>query len=136
MKYLLDTCVISDFVKGQPNVLSRLKYEQPNSIAISSVTLMEINYGMKLNPARARKIQTVVDSLLAMIHIQPYEQQDATTTASIRSHLKTVGTPIGSYDVMIAGTALSRGLIMVTSNTGEFERIVGLDLEDWQKGEG
>ncbi len=70
---------------------------------------------MRLNPARVRKIQTVVDSLLAMIHILPYEQEDAATTASIRSHLKTAGTPIGSYDVMIAGTALSRGLIMVTS---------------------
>ena len=132
MKYLLDTCVISDFVKGHPNVLKRLKYEQPNAIAVSSITVMEINYGMKLNPVRAKKIQHIVDRLLAMVNILPYEQEDATTTGSIRSHLKTLGTPIGPYDVMIAGMALSRGLIMVTSNTQEFERIVGLNLEDWQ----
>ncbi len=132
MKYLLDTCVISDFVKGQPNVLTRLKYEQPDNLAISSVTRMEIEYGLKLNPARAKKIQSIVEMILSMIHTLPYEAEDAITTANIRSYLKASGTPIGAYDVMIGGLALNRNLIMVTSNTKEFERITGLVLEDWR----
>lgn len=132
MKYLLDTCVISDFIKGHPNVLTKIKYSQPNDLAISTITAMEINYGLQLNPERAKKIQTIIDNLLSMIHILPYEQKDAASTASIRASLKSQGTPIGSYDVMIAGTALSRGLTMVTSNTNEFERITGLRLEDWR----
>jgi tRNA(fMet)-specific endonuclease VapC len=132
MKYLLDTCVISDFVKGQPNVLTRLKYEQPDALAISSVTAMEISYGLKANPARAKKIRPVIDILLEMIHVLPYEQDDANTTAIIRAYLKAQGMPIGPYDVMIGGVALNRNLIMVTSNTKEFQRITGLDLEDWR----
>ena len=132
MRYLLDTCVISDFIKGQSNVLTRMKYEQPDHLAISSITKMEIEYGLKLNPARAKKIQSITDSILSIIHTLPYESEDAIATANIRSYLKTAGTPIGAYDVMIGGTALSRGLIMVTSNTKEFDRITGLVLEDWR----
>lgn len=132
MKYLLDTCVISDFIKGHSNVLTRLKYERPDNLAISSVTRMEIEYGLKLNPARAKKIQSIIEMILPMIHTVPYEIEDAITTANIRSYLKASGTQIGAYDVMIGGLALNRNLIMVTSNTKEFERIAGLTLEDWR----
>lgn len=132
MKYLLDTCVMSDFVKGQPNVLTRLKYEQPDTLAISSVTAMEISYGLKANPARAKKIQPIMNVLLEMIHVLPYEQEDANAAATIRAYLKTYGMPIGPYDVMIGGVALNRNLIMVTSNTKEFKCITGLELEDWR----
>ncbi len=132
MKYLLDTCVISDFVKGDVNVLARLKAEQPKDLAISSVTLMEIKYGLALNPARAKNILPLLDILLEMIQVIPYEQQDANATAVIRAYLKKQGTPIGPYDVMIAGCALARQLMMVTSNTKEFDRVAGLSLEDWR----
>jgi len=132
MKYLLDTCVISDFVKGDANVLTRLKAEQPKNLAISSVSLMEIKYGLALNPARTKKISPILEVLLAMIQVIPYEQQDANATAVIRAHLKKQGTPIGSYDVMIAGCAFNHGLIMVTSNTKEFNRVTGLVLQDWR----
>ena len=132
MKYLLDTCVISDFVKGDVNVLTRLKAEQPKDLAISSVTFMEIKYGLALNPARAKKILPILDILLEIIQVIPYEQQDANATAVIRAHLKKQGAPIGPYDVMIAGCALAHQLMMVTSNTKEFGRVTGLSLEDWR----
>jgi len=132
MKYLLDTCVISDFIKGEANVLSRLKSEQPKDLAISSVTLMELEYGLALNPARAKKLSPVIKTLLGMISIIPYEPKDANATAVIRAYLKKEGKPIGPYDVMIAGCALSHQLTMVTSNTKEFNRVSGLVLEDWR----
>jgi len=132
MKYLLDTCVISDFVKGNESVLIKIKQTPPDELAISTVTVMEIEYGLKLNPARAKKIQSVIEALLSSIHILPYSQQHAATTAEIRAGLKKQGTPIGPYDVMISATALYQNLIMVTSNNKEFQRITGLVLEDWR----
>ncbi len=132
MKYLLDTCVISDFVKGEAGVLTRLKSEKPKDLAISSVSLMEIEYGLALNAARTEKILPVINALLKMLTIIPYEPMDAKATALIRSHLKKQGKPIGPYDVMIAGCALSRQLLLVTSNAKEFNRVTGLSLEDWR----
>ena len=64
MNYLLDTCVISDFVKGDKNTLSMLKSVSPNDLAISSITVMEIQYGLALNPNRAKAIASVIRDLL------------------------------------------------------------------------
>jgi tRNA(fMet)-specific endonuclease VapC len=93
---------------------------------------MEIEYGLMLNPARAQKIEPVIRSLLQDLHVFSYEPEDATATAAVRAALAKRGTPIGPYDAMIAGTALRRGLVMVSSNGGEFARIDGLILEDWR----
>ena len=132
MRYLLDTTVLSDFTRGIPNVLARLKVLNKGDVGISAVTSMEIEYGLMLNPARARKIEPMIRALLQDLQVFPYEPQDSTATAAIRAALTKRGTPIGPYDVMIAGTALRRGLVMVTSNGGEFERVHGLVLEDWR----
>jgi tRNA(fMet)-specific endonuclease VapC len=132
VRYLLDTTVVSDFTRGVPNVLAHLKALRKGDVAISTVTSMEIKYGLMLNPARARKIEPMIRALLQDLHVFPYELEDATATAAIRAALTKRGTPIGPYEVMIAGTALRRGLVMVTSNGDEFERIHGLVLEDWR----
>jgi len=132
MRYLLDTTVVSDFARGVPAVLAHLKSVNKGDVAICTVSAMEIEYGLILNPARARKIEPMIRSLLQDLHVFPYEPEDATATAAVRAALTKRGTPIGPYDVMIAGTALRRGLVMVTSNGSEFERIHGLILEDWR----
>jgi tRNA(fMet)-specific endonuclease VapC len=135
MRYLLDTTVLSDFTRGIPAVLSRLKATPKGEAAICTVTVMEIEYGLALNPARARKIEPMIRSLLRDLPLLSYEVEDARATAAVRAALAKRGTPIGPFDVMIAGTALRRGLMMVTSNGGEFERIAGLNLQDWRKTE-
>ncbi len=132
MRYLLDTTVVRDFTRGVPEVLSRLKATSRFDTAICTVTAMEIEYGLMLNPARARKIEPMIRSLLRDLQLFAYEPEDATATAAVRTALAKRGTPIGPYDVMIAGTALRRGLIMVTSNGDEFARIDGLIVEDWR----
>ncbi|MCX7056253.1 MAG: PIN domain-containing protein [Proteobacteria bacterium] len=131
MRYLLDTTVISDFTRGEPAVLSRLKAAGKREVSISTVTAMEIEYGLLLNPSRARKIEPVIRALLTDMVVFPYEQEDASATAAVRAALAKRGTPIGPFDLMIAGTALRRGLVMVTSNSNEFARVSGLNLEDW-----
>lgn len=132
MRLLLDTNVISDFVKGEPGVLNRLRTESREAVAISVVTAMEIEYGLRLNPARARRIEAVLQALFDSIPVLPYEIEDARATASVRAGLRKAGQPIGPYDAMIAGVALRHGLILVTANSGEFERVGGLVVENWR----
>ncbi len=132
MKYLLDTCTVSDFVKGQPGVLSRIKATPPNWVAVSSVTRMEIEFGLILNPERARKLASVLDAFLNAITTLPFDAADAQAAGAVRASLQSRGQPIGPYDVLIAGCGMARGLIVVTSNAGEFQRVSGLVVEDWR----
>lgn len=134
MRYLLDTCAVSDFAKGNANVVSRLKATSPAQIAVSMITRMEIEYGFALNPERAKRLAGVLDVFFDVVAVLPFENDDARATAALRAALATRGTPIGAYDALVAGTALARGLIVVTSNTGEFSRVGGLILEDWRLG--
>jgi tRNA(fMet)-specific endonuclease VapC len=132
MKYLLDTCTVSDFVKGQPNVLARIKAISPALIAVSALTRMEVEYGLALSADRARKLAPMLEAFFSTISTLPFEVADALAAAAIRAALTTKRQPIGAYDVLIAGTALARGLAVVTSNVGEFQRIGGLQVEDWR----
>lgn len=132
MRYLLDTCTVSDFVKGQPNVLARIKATAPNLIAVSALTRMEVDYGLALNPDRARKLAPVLEAFFSTIVTLPFDEVDAKAAAAIRAALKTAGQPIGAYDVLIGGMGLARGLVVVTSNVGEFKRVSGLQVEDWR----
>ena len=132
MRYLLDTCTVSDFVKGEPGVLVRVKGTPPDQIAISVVTRMEIEYGL-LNPKRARKLAPILDQFLSAISVLPFDDADAKAAAAIRAALHQAGRPIGPYDCQIAGCGLARGLVVVTSNEGEFRRVSGLRIENWRQ---
>jgi tRNA(fMet)-specific endonuclease VapC len=133
LKYLLDTCVLSDFARGDTNTLERIKETSPDFIAVSSITVMEIEYGLALNAARARKLAPVMHALFEAVTIISYEARDAMATAALRAALRQKGRPIGAYDVLLAGCALARGLVLVTSNEKEFKRISGLTIENWRK---
>jgi tRNA(fMet)-specific endonuclease VapC len=77
VRYLLDTTVVSDFTRGVPAVLARLKATSKGDTAICTVTAMKIKYGLMLNPARARKIEPMIRSLLQDLHVFSYEPEDA-----------------------------------------------------------
>jgi tRNA(fMet)-specific endonuclease VapC len=132
LRYLLDTNVISDFVRGQPSVQERLRRTRPEQVAISSITVMEIDYGLALAPARARRLRPMLDALLGAVHLLPFTVEDARAAATVRSNLRRSGRPIGPFDILLAGTALAQGLSFVTANTKEFARIDGLPLLDWR----
>ncbi len=133
MKYLLDTCVISDFVKGELNTQQRIKHAQPAELAISSISIMEIQHGLMLNHQRAKKIGNIIDEFISCINHLNFTIADAHYAAIIRTHLHTRGTPIGAYDILLAGTALANDLIFVTSNIKEFARVPKLHLENWRE---
>ncbi len=132
MKYLLDTCTVSDFVKGQPGVLQRVRQTEPGMLAVSAITRMEIEYGLALHAARAQKLVPMLNAFFAIVDSLGFDVADAEASASLRAGLRTQGRPIGPYDVLIAGTALARGLTVITSNVGEFGRIAGLRVENWR----
>ncbi len=131
MKYLLDTCTVSQFVRGNPGVSRRVKSTSPDDIAVSAVTCMEVEYGLQINPERASKIRPVIESFFNTVEMLSYTRQDADSTARIRAILKAKGTPIGPYDIMLAGCAWHRGLTMITDNLDEFQRVEGLTVENW-----
>ncbi len=133
MKYLLDTCTVSDFVRGDAGVLATMKSTPPDEIAVSVVTRMEIDYGLLLNPQRARKLAPVLNAFLSSITTLPFEEADAKAAASLRAALRQTGRPIGPYDCQIAGCGLARGLVVVTSNVSEFLRVGGLRIENWRQ---
>ena len=133
MRYLLDTCVISDFIKGEAGTIVKFKQTQPVDLAISAITVMELCYGLALNPLRAKKIEPAIISILSSVSILPFNNAEAKQAAQIRAALKSKGNPIGAYDVLIAATALQHDLIMITANQREFQRIPDLQIENWRR---
>ncbi len=133
MRYLLDTYVISDFIKNEPGTQTRLKQTPPTAIGISIITVMELYYGLVLNLQRAQKVESTIAQFLAAITIIPFTQPEAQQAAQIRARLKIQGQPIGPYDILIAATALEHQLIMVTDNQREFDRVSGLQTENWRQ---
>ena len=132
MRFLLDTCVVSDFAQGQAPILTRLRATAPEELAASTLTEMEVAYGLLLNPKLARRLRPLMDDLFKAIRILPYDRISADATAALRADLKRLGRPIGAYDALIAGTALAHGLILVTSNVREFKQVEALRIEDWR----
>jgi tRNA(fMet)-specific endonuclease VapC len=130
----LDTNIAISLLRGgRPDVERRLHeaFEADGSVALSSVVLLELHYGVNKsgNPARARQ---ALDRLLAgPFEILPFTGEDADRAGSMRADLSKRGLTIGPYDVLIAAQAFVRGLTLVTNNVREFSRVGGLQLTDW-----
>ncbi len=128
---LLDTNTVIHYLRGQPSVVSRFQSASPRELAIPSVVAYEIEYGtLKIGSSRRRQI---VSLLLAGIQQVPFDREAALESARIRIDLEARGLLIGPMDLLIAGTAVSRGAVLVTNNTKEFSRVKSLRLSDWTK---
>ena len=132
MRYLLDTCVVSDFFKGEKGTLNRFREIESNEISISDISVMEVIFGLELNPVVRQRLNQPFHELLERIHVSPFDTDAARESGRIRAILKKNGTPIGPYDVLIAGAAMAQDLILVTANTEEFKRVEGLRIENWR----
>lgn len=131
MKFLLDTCTVSDFFKQVPSTIKRFKQTSSRNLAISAITVMEIEYGLNINESRATKIRPLWDMFLEEIFVFPFREDEASSTALLRKHLRKQ--TIGAWDIMIAGTAFAHDLCIVTSNMSEFGRLDSLiKIENWR----
>ncbi|MCI5189590.1 MAG: type II toxin-antitoxin system VapC family toxin [Candidatus Electrothrix sp. AS4_5] len=128
--YLLDTNTLIYFFKDIGNVAETLLSKSPKDISIPSIVLYELEVGIaKSNNPKKRKKQ--LEALTSRITVQSFTPREAEAAAIIRANLEKLGTPIGPYDTLIAGMALSINATLVTNNTREFQRVAGLSLEDW-----
>jgi len=93
---------------------------------------MEIEYGLRLNPAKAIKIRPIIKELLTPMMIFPFGESESLCAATIRTQLKQEGQPIGFYDLLIGATAFANGHILVTANIKDFSRISELKSENWR----
>lgn len=131
MRFLLDSNICIYALKHRPpEVLERLRLVGRAAVGISVITLLELRLGAEKSQAAAAT-HAKLDRFLVPIHILPFEEEAALTAARIRAHLERQGRPIGDLDNLIAAHALSLGLVLVTNNVREFERVPGLSLENW-----
>ena len=130
MRYLLDANAVIGLLNDvSSNLAQRARRKKPADIAISAIVAHELFYGA-FKSRRAERNVALVDALrFAVIE---FDKEDARQAGKIRALLASKGTPIGPYDVLIAGQAMARNMVLVTGNTGELERIPGLRLEDWR----
>lgn len=130
MRYLFDTNAVIALMKGHTGLLKELRKHSPQDFAVSSIAMHELFYGAYKSERVDQNLARIEALRFAALE---FDQEDARSAGRIRAELKLAGTPIGPYDVLIAGQALARGLILITHNTREFGRIEGLRLEDWER---
>jgi tRNA(fMet)-specific endonuclease VapC len=100
-------------------------------LAISSIVLFELRYGAAKSARPERNLERIADFLAGPIDILPFEPADAEEAGDIRAALEQAGTPIGPYDVLLAGQARRHDALLVTANEREFARVPRLKFEDW-----
>ena len=131
MQYLLDTDICIYLIKKRPlEVIERFRQHPPQDVAISTITLFELEYGVEKSAYRQRSADALAKFLLPLNLIN-LDRSAAIEAATIRAQLEDKGMPIGPYDLLIAGLAKSLDMTLVTNNTKEFERIDGLHVENW-----
>lgn len=129
MRYLLDANAVIALLKDTTSPIARrIRRFTPRDCGVSAVVMHELYYGafksrrVELNVARVDALQ---------FPVLEFDLEDSRQAGEIRAQLAAKGTPIGPFDVLIAGQAKARDLTLVTHNTSEFQRVEGLRVEDW-----
>lgn len=130
LKFMLDTNICIFTIKNKPQQVRETFKKHHGQLAISTVTLMELIYGAEKSSNPERNLADI-EGFAARLEVLKYDQDAAMHTGQLRAELARAGTPIGPYDQMIAGHARSQGLIVVSNNRREFDRVPGLRVEDW-----
>lgn len=129
--WLLDTNICIYLIKERPpSVLDRLRTLNIREVAISSITLAELEFGV----AKSAKPEVNAQALAAFVAplgVEPFEDVAAAAYGDVRAQLERAGTPIGSLDMLIAGHALSLDATLVTNNEREFRKVAHLKVQNW-----
>lgn len=105
--------------------------EDGQEVSFSSIVLFELWYGVGMSARREWNAQRIADFVSGPLQVLDFTAEDAEEAGDVRAALRRVGTPIGPYDILIAGQARRRDALLVTANTREFARVPGLKIEDW-----
>lgn len=129
-QYMLDISICIHVLRNYPPELRERFNQAAEQLCISSVTLGELYYGAEKSARRLDNLQAI-EHFMARLEVLPFAAQAAAHYGQIRAQLERAGRPAGAYDMMIGGQARSEGLVLVTNNVSEFERMDGLRLENW-----
>ena len=129
--YLLDTNIISYWMRGDPHLINKIKIYSPSDLSLSTITLAEIYYGIEKSPLKKKERRLKIEYIKSELDIYPFNEQAAVKYGTIRAALEKIGKPISERDTQIAAIALANKLSIVTHNTKEFGRIPKLKVEDW-----
>lgn len=134
MKFLLDTNMCIGWLRqSQPNIIARMKQASPDDLAICSVVVAELIYGIERSPQQYQSDnRKKVGQLRNRITSVPFDDFAAEACGRIGAYLAERGIPIGPNDLLIASIAVANDVTLVTHNTSEFSRVPGLHLEDRQ----
>ena len=130
LRYLLDTNLCVRVLRDRPSGLRDRFNAEANGLCISTIVLTELLHGAAKS-ARPVENREQVERFVSRLTVLPFDDDAAAHAGDIRAALERAGKMIGGYDVLIAGHARSRGLVVVTGNLGEFARVEGLRCEDW-----
>jgi tRNA(fMet)-specific endonuclease VapC len=134
VSYLLDTDICIYLIKRQPKALvQRLMTQDPAHVAISSLSLAELEYGVQKSAAVAKN-REALELFTAPFEVVDFDADAARAYGAIRADLERRGKAIGGIDMLLAGQALALQATLVTNNTREFSRVRGLSVENWARG--
>lgn len=133
LRYMLDTSLCIRVLRDRPERVRERFNLEADALCISTVVLTELLHGASKS-ARPAHHRTEVERFVSRLDVLAFDALAADHAANIRATLERQGRLIGGYDVLIAGHARSRGLIVVTGNLSEFGRVDGLRCEDWLAG--
>ncbi len=128
--FVLDTNTLIYFFKGMGKVAENFLAKTPSEIAIPSIVIHELEYGIAKSSSPKKREQQLQE-MLSLVEILRFGFEEARLSAQVRAQLEKKGQPIGPYDVLIAGTALAHQAVLVTNNTKEFSRVKGLKCDNW-----
>ena len=131
MTYLLDTNAVIALMKNQVRVVEHVHRVGRNELVICAPVEAELWFGANRS-SRVEENSRLLQTLLEWLPSLPFSGEAARLCGEIRAGLARKGTPIGPYDIQIAAIALANDCTLVTHNTGEFSRVDGLKLEDWE----
>ncbi len=130
MLYLLDTNALIELLrKPQSTIAARIRSYPLRDVALPTIALHELYFGAYKSSMPEQNLSEVDNLQFSFL---PFDREDARKAAEIRLLLRSAGLPIGHYDILIAGQALARDLVLVTHNVREFARVPNLRVEDWQ----
>jgi tRNA(fMet)-specific endonuclease VapC len=126
-KYLVDSDVVADALKGKPQAVQLLSTLDQDGLAISLITYGEIYEGI-LYSKDPKASERVFRGFLRDVTIVPITRQIMRRFAELRGQLRAAGNIISDFDLLIAATAIHHNLTLVTRNTQHFQRVPGLSL--------
>jgi len=133
--YLLDTNTCVTLIRqsdGAERIVRRLTRHRVTEVGVAALTVAELDFGVakSRDPLRNR---ARLEQFLLPLQILPFDDAAAAQYGALRAALERRGLKIGPIDTLLAAQALSLTAVMVTNNTGEFERVPGLIVEDWSR---